>query len=390
MRDGVRVSVALTLVDDSGKRLESEPENIGIGVLQLRRWPIHRVGLERDLFKGSSAVLVKVNYELELEPDFPAMSWFEVGFHFEDDIATTVLDALPHGSNSPQPARSHALNRYAQFVPAEAGDNTPVYLPAVEERVDLHGIGGSSVRWRHSTRDPSGVRAGSRSAWLLLLASEGRVRQRCQLVVRYDLSLDEDTPYRPTQQPTTFDITLDDVAPGTAIEPSSIAHVRAVTITDNPSVFICYAHESPKFKAEAKKLANVLMNGGLEVHMDQFDVGPKKNWRHWSLEHFRNRDFTIVLASPTFRKIGDGQYDGDDHAGLRSELTALETLYSRYPKWTRYVLPVILPGQSKHGIPIFLGPENEDFYEVDDFTPKGVANLMSAIRGTERRTWPLD
>ncbi len=129
---------------------------------------------------------------------------------------------------------------------------------------------------------------------------------------------------------------------------------------------------------------------GLRVHMDQLYTGPRQNWQHWALHNFQECDFVLVLASPMCRRVGDGSGDGGRHPGLRSELTALQTLYQRHPEWAKYVLPVILPGQSRLGIPIFLGPESEDYYTVRDFTPQGVETLLTTIRVTERRSWQFD
>ncbi|MGW0521872.1 hypothetical protein [Crossiella sp. NPDC003009] len=390
MPNEVVVSIPLTLVDEGGRWLESSPEGVGIGMVHLNRWQIHPVKLEPGTFDDSSAFLVKVNYQLDLEPDCPALSWFEIGIHCDGDAAATVLDAVPHGALDPRPACSYTINRHTQLVATELSEDALAYLPVIDERVDLYGIGSSSVRWRYSTQARAGTRPGSRAAWMILLTPDGIKKLDCRLTVRYALPVDENTPYLPTQEPASFTISLDDPHRGSTVSPSQTASLRTYPVDNPRSVFICYAHESPKFKSDALRLAQVLLTVGLDVHMDQFDEGPRMHWGVWSRRHFMERDFTLVLASPMLRRVGDGTLDENRHPGLRAEWKVLETLYHRHAEWAPYVLPVILPGQSKLGIPLLLGPECEDYYEVDDFTPEGMSTLLNAIFTTELRSWRFD
>lgn len=389
MRDQAAVFIPLTLVDDDGRRLDYAPAEVAIGIVKLAAWQVHPVVVEPGLFNGLSAYLVKVNYELALEPDLTAMPWFEIGLQFTGEARTTVLDAVPHGSSAPQQAGSYVLNRHLQLVPADSSGAAPAYLPAVDERVDVYGLGSASVRWRHSTPSRAGVRPGSRTAWLVLLAPAGRTQQVCQLSARYDLRPDEDATYRPTQRAATFTISLDDPSES-AVRPSATAAHRTEPASDARSVFICYAHESAQFKADVTRFANVLLDEGLDVHLDQFDVGTRKNWRNWAQANFVDCEFTLPIASPRFREVGEGRFVENQNSGLRNEITILETYYQRHPEWHSYVLPVILPGRSNRELPVFLGPESCDYYKVDDYTPRGVAYLVDAIRKTERRTFRLE
>ncbi|WFF08718.1 TIR domain-containing protein [Micromonospora sp. WMMD1076] len=389
MRDHVGVSIPLTIVNDGGKRLDYSPADVSIGIVRLGRWQIHPVRMDRGLFDRSSAYLIKMNWGLELEPDLATMPWLEIGLHLDSDERATVLDAVPRSSNTPQAASSYTINRHLELVPATSSDEAQIHTPAIEESINQHDTGTSSVRWRYSTRSRFGIQPGSRAAWILLLAPEGRTQQPCRLAVRYDLRPDDDTPYLPTQQSATFTITLDDSPPEGAISPLASAPRRTEPVGNTRSAFICYAHESPQFKADVKRLADVLLGEGLDVHLDQFDGGPRKEWGNWARKNFDEQEFTLVIASKAMRDVGDGLITDGRHSGLQSELTALKTYYQRYPEWQRYVLPVILPEQSKDGIPIFLGPESWDYYEVDDYTPRGVGYLTDAIRKTEPRTFRL-
>ncbi len=380
----VKTEVEMTYVDDSQKHLDPAPEGALAGVVRLHKWQVHPVAVSSETIRGA-AYLIKANYELEMDPGVLSMPWFEFGLHFDETASATVIDAVPQGARGSSSGASYALNRHMQLV--EVPDEALVHVPAFEERVDLYGIGSASVRWRHSAEDKGGVRPGSRTAWLLLIVPVDQTKVSCRLAVRYVLQDGEDISYRPTQEPAEFTIALRE--PVRTVIPSPTAPVRPGEIDVPISVFFCYAHESAEFKREVRTLAQILQDAGLDIHLDQFDVGPRKNWGHWSLNHMMTCDITLAIASPMFRSVGDGVVT-NKHFGLQSEMTKLETLYQRYPEWRERVLPVIMPGQSSAGIPLFLGPENEDYYLVDDYTSRGAEYLISAIMKTGRRRWNFE
>lgn len=382
------VAVRLTIVDDGGRRVDTASEGVGIGELRLRASQIHAVPTAAGEFRGASAYLIKVNYELRLLPELAPMMWYELGLHLDDDTSATFLDAIPRTSRAAQAPSAHDINDFLQLVSAGPTGPGRVHLPFVDGRVVLHDIPGSSVRWQHFAENADGVHPGVHSAWVVLLAPEERRHQAVTLSVRYDLRNNEDSPYRPVQEPTGFVITLREDDRGPSIAP--VARGRRTAPAVKPlSAFVCYAHDTLEHKANVRRFAELLMHEGIDVHIDQYDVGPRKDWGHWAAEQFSKWDFVLVMASPMCAAVGNGA-KSERHPGLRAEFEILRSLYQRYGEWAQYVLPVVLPEQSKEGIPLFLAPETKDYYPVVDYTSTGVEYLLNAMNKTGPRTWPLD
>ena len=65
--------VALMLADDGDKQFDSAPSQVALGVIQPGGWQVTAIAPEPDGFPGQDAFLVKVNYELALEPGVPGL-----------------------------------------------------------------------------------------------------------------------------------------------------------------------------------------------------------------------------------------------------------------------------------------------------------------------------
>ncbi|WP_018681513.1 toll/interleukin-1 receptor domain-containing protein [Actinokineospora enzanensis] len=369
-------SISLVVADHAGKRVDAGPEGVGIGALRLLCWQVHRIAPTSGEFVGSAAYLIKVNYELDLVPDLAPMTWYELGLTVDD---ATIVDAVPRSSTTPQAERLFTPSRRLELIPTE-GEG--IRAPAVAERVEVFGGASGSVRWRHSAAE--GVRPGSRWAWLVLLVPEGRNEQSFRLSVRYDLRAGMGESYWPLQEPADFPITLQDPDPPL----TATAEGRPDRpLTEAISVFVCYAHESPRHKADVKLLANLLLESGFDVHLDQFESAVRRDWHQWSVAMMKECDFTLVIASPTCAALANGSAGSERNRGLHQELVVLRTLYQRNPDWWCYVLPVLVPGQTTKEVPLFLGAEAEGRYSLDDLTRRGIGNLVAAMQETKRRDW---
>ncbi|WP_134731108.1 toll/interleukin-1 receptor domain-containing protein [Amycolatopsis nivea] len=380
------IAVKLAVVEDSGRRIDTAPEEAAIGALRLLPWQIHPVKKAADDFAGAAVYLVKVSYELELEQDLPPIRWYELGLEFGEDASATVVDAVPRTSRVPRPAAAYDLTRYLEFAPA--GKSGQVHLSETNGAVYRHGVPGSSVRWRHASEHRDGIEPGSRSGWLALVVPDGCERLPITLSARFDLQAGADSPYWPVQEPVRFDLTLRDEQFKPPLTPA-VPDGRRAFDPGEPSAFICYAHDDAEHKENVRRFADVLLAEGIDVHIDQYADVRRKDWGHWAYRNLRNRDFVLVIASPMCRAVGDGDAALEKHPGLRAEFDALRTLHQRNPEWRPYVLPVVLPGRSEYEIPLFLGPGPNDYYRIADYAPECVANLLLVMRSTERRTWSL-
>ncbi|MFF9580761.1 TIR domain-containing protein [Streptomyces achromogenes] len=384
------VRIDLTLVDGGGRRMDSTPDDVRIGAVCLKQWQVDRIEAPLGMFAGFEAHLIKINYELTLEPNSPPMTWFEIAFEFLADgegNSATVVDALPRFGTSAESPKSYTLNRFLNFVPCEESTSAHALVPATTDRIDMFGVGGKEVCWRHVSHSGAGVHHGSYAAWVVLLTPAGQSGQRVEFSARYDLLVGSHVQYRPTQSPTAFLLSLSDASE--AVSPSLSAYGQDQSDAYHPSVFICYAHDSARHKRYALRFANLLTRNGIRVHLDQWDVDQRKDWAIWARKLIDKVDFVIVLASPICRKAFDGDLNGPDNPGIQSEAQLIrERLHTRRDVWTAKVLPVVLPHELVDNIPEMLQPWTADHYDIRELTREGIDELLRAMTGIPRYSRP--
>lgn len=149
-----------------------------------------------------------------------------------------------------------------------------------------------------------------------------------------------------------------------------------------PSVFVCYTHDSPHHKRQVLDFGTFLESAGVDVCLDQGQPPVRQDWYRWALEKIPEADFVLAIASPDFRRAADGRVPAERNRGAQAEATVLrELLQQDRPMWTRRILPVVLPGRAVDEIPLFLQPRTADHYVVDSFTEEGAESLLATLRG---------
>lgn len=377
------VTIRLSL-DDGGQRDAHVPERlIGFGALCLRGWQIHPVQPRPENFRNHDAYLVKINYDLVLEPGAPGPAWFEIGVEWstaeDDGRAVAVVDAIPGRVLQPQEPMSYALDRYLMFVPGES-----VRLPATHPTVDLFGVGGAEVRWRHMAAVTEGVRPGSYTAWATLVVPAGCARVEIGIAARFDLATGSPDAqvYEPTTEPVKVAVTLMEKAIPDEEVVLSNGSGPAVTRTPRiPRVFVSYTHDDPVHTDKVRLFSEFLAGQcGLDVHMDRWDLDRRRNWFQWAIKQITTADFVLVIASPGCKQVGDGDVDNLANRGMQSEISLLmDRLHRDRDTWLGKLLPVVLPGRSPEEIPIFLLPTIADYYIVSEFTVAGAEDLLRVI-----------
>ena len=156
----------LVLVDGGDRQLDSAPSEVGVGALRLSRWQVHPIVPMPAAFGDKDGYLMKLNYDLALEPGAPAPHWFEVGFVLSDGSdadEVAVLDALPHTVFEPSSPQSYALSDLLSFTTGPRSEPANMALPALRPFIDVFGLGSSEVRWRYmgAGKGEDGVRPGS-------------------------------------------------------------------------------------------------------------------------------------------------------------------------------------------------------------------------------------
>lgn len=156
-----------------------------------------------------------------------------------------------------------------------------------------------------------------------------------------------------------------------------------------PTVFISYIHEDDEHRAQVLEFAQLLAGLGI-ASVNDFWLKP---YRHdigkWAEHYIRNSDYTLVIASPRFRCIGDGYGTDDENEGGQWEIALLrEKLQQTRSEWTRRILPVLLPGHTKEEIPDFLQPSGAHHYHVPEITKDGVEKLYRTLTEQPKHVKP--
>jgi hypothetical protein len=341
---------------------------------------VHRVAGAAETFPGSAAHLIKINYDLCTDPGAPVLRWFEVGFALVGK-ESTVVAALPRGATERQPAASYTVSSHLEFVPVEDGAAL-VHTPPTEGPVYVYGASGGSIRWLHVAGGRTGVRPGSYSAWIVLVAPADRAEQEFRLTACFESEFPDGDDFQPVPKSADFGIMLTESTRSSVVdaEPSHGPGVGLPKV--KPRIFICYAHEDNAHKKMVRDFADLLREHDLYPVIDKDQEGRRKEWDHWALREIRAADFVVIVASPTCRAVGDGTFTGTGNAGIRSELGVIRNLRQLHPEWASYLLPVVLPGSSVDDIPMFLHPATMDHYIVEALTGKEIEYLLTAIRTT--------
>lgn len=373
------VAVALLLDDGGSRRFEASPSRISFGALQMRSWQIFPTPVSAE-FAGHDAYLIKIHYDLMLEPGVPPLPWFEIGFDLSETDAhgAAFIDAIPAGVLEAQQPTSFALSSRLTFVPGDGVD-----LPAVQPIVDVFGRAGTQLRWRHSAE--TGVRPGNYTCWTSVVVPAGCRQLIIDVGARFDLGVDSEYAriYEPAYEPARVVLALQEsTAPSVAPQQDS-GSAPAKPAPAVPRVFISYTHDTHDHAMAVLKFSEFLATEcGLDVHMDRWDLDVRRNWFRWAIDQITSADFVIVIASPNCKATADGHVDSETNRGMQSELSILmDRLHDDREIWIRKLLPVVLAGRTVGEIPLFLQPGIADYYLVPELTIAGAEDLLRVITG---------
>ncbi|GLZ40431.1 toll/interleukin-1 receptor domain-containing protein [Actinokineospora sp. NBRC 105648] len=157
----------------------------------------------------------------------------------------------------------------------------------------------------------------------------------------------------------------------------------------SPKVFLSYAHDTDQHKAEVRALAVLLEGAGIAADLDQWRTAARQDWSSWAIGAMTAADYVVVVASPDYKRAGDGLGPGQVNRGVQSEAAVLrDLLHGDRPTWLPKLLPVLLPGHAVEEIPHFLQPHTADHYPIPALTPDGVERLVRVITAQPTRVRP--
>jgi len=147
-----------------------------------------------------------------------------------------------------------------------------------------------------------------------------------------------------------------------------------------PRVFVTYACESKGHEEDVLCLCQLLRENGVDARLDKWAADRRRDWVEWMREQIDRADFVLAIASPGYRRAGDGDAAADEHRGVQAEAALLrDRLQQDRAKWREMILPVVLPGGGVADIPSFLQPFSGTHYVVDHFTAAGAEDLLRVI-----------
>lgn len=367
-------SIPLLLVEPD-RAIEHSPSGVPVGMIALGAWHISRVPRVPDSFDGYGTYLIRIPYDLDLEPGKQAPRRFEVGFTFATDGAS-VHDALPQRVGA-RAVAGYLLNGQLTFTPREGAAADPVMsdisLPEDSPGGQLLGRGTATIRWRHAGTAKNPLRPGPHVCWIVLLVPPGLTQVRVLAKASFTLPDERRGGLREVALADAFIIALPREQPG-------LAHRAS---TGGKQVFVSYVHESAGHKADVKTLCDLLRaEGGATVLLDQDEPARRQDWQAWMTTGITRSDYVLVVASPVYRDVGLYKTGNVTRRGIDAEYRLLTTLLAEdYPRWLRKILPVVLPGRAVLEIPMVFQPYDADHYIIKNLTPDGINKLLETIGG---------
>lgn len=147
-----------------------------------------------------------------------------------------------------------------------------------------------------------------------------------------------------------------------------------------PRVFISYAHENATHVAQVRELWRLLRTNGIDAQLDLPAAMRRQDWALWMLNQVEAADFVLVVASPEYRRRGEGRAPPDEGRGVQWESALIrEHVYSNRATSVSKFLPVLFPGRSTDDIPLWLGRDTHTSYRIADFTLSGAEELIRVL-----------
>lgn len=365
-------SIPLLLVEPD-RAIEQAPSGVSVGMITLGAWHISRVPRVPDSFNGYGAYLIRIPYDLDLEPGKPAPRRFEISFTFATDGAS-VHDALPQRAGA-RAGAGYMLNGQLTFAPEEgtAVDRvmSDISLPEDSPGGQLLGRGTATIRWRQAGTVKTPLRPDAHVCWIVLLVRPALTQLRVLAKASFTLPDEGRGGLREVALADAFTIALPGERPGLAHRASA----------GGKQVFVSYVHESAGHKADVKALCDLLRTeGGATVLLDQDEPPKRQDWQEWMTTGIIRSDYVVVVASPVYRAVGRYETSNVTRRGIDAEYRLLTTLLAEdRPLWLRKILPVVLPGRAVSEIPMVFQPYDADYYIIGSLTPDGVSKLLETI-----------
>lgn len=145
-------------------------------------------------------------------------------------------------------------------------------------------------------------------------------------------------------------------------------------------VFITYMHDSEEHKQQVLQFATLLRQDAVDARLDRWAEPERQDWYTWMIREVKAAEYVIVIASPEYKRVADGDVPvGSRHGGKEEAAILRDFLQSDREVWLKKLLPVVLPGHTTTEIPVFLQPYSADHYTLDRISSTGVEKVLRVL-----------
>lgn len=150
-------------------------------------------------------------------------------------------------------------------------------------------------------------------------------------------------------------------------------------VTRPPRVFVSYAHGPDD--DSVRRFWEFLRTCGIDAILDLPAAEQRRDWPLWMGDQIRLADFILVIASPAYRARAEGRSESEVGRGVQWEAGLIRDAFYRDQHVLDRFVPVVLPGQSRDGVPDFLAPVTSTVYFVSEYTVAGMEPLLRLLTG---------
>jgi hypothetical protein len=145
-------------------------------------------------------------------------------------------------------------------------------------------------------------------------------------------------------------------------------------------VFISYSHDSAAYETAIRDLSDRLREGGLDCHIDQYEVAPSEGWPRWMRRQIDQANFVLIACSETYLRRVDGTENPGVGLGASWEGGIItQDLYESQGRNEKFI-PIVLDSAEKANIPLFL----RAYTHYDVSNPQDYEKLYRYLTGQPR------
>lgn len=148
-----------------------------------------------------------------------------------------------------------------------------------------------------------------------------------------------------------------------------------------PRTFISYSHDSSTHKAWVARLANNLAANGVDVSLDQWDLGPSADAATYMERAVRDSDWVVVVCTDAYVEKANS---GKGGAGYEKMIMTAEMVRNQTKK---KFIPIVRTTNFPT-VPTFLESKIYVDFTDDSAYTEGVESLLRTIHAAPRTTKP--